>query len=440
MILQRLFVSYSRKSTSMTTVSLLTLCYARMVTETFATEAMLSFPDKIRREQEHCLSEQRVLPSDRRKFLAMDAGTLEGGRVTLGPSPSSSRTTDWLHLKFAHKDPEVGVITSVALSPDSELLAAAWDSSAVTIWRLRDGSTVRHLEEGGHTDTVWSIAFSPDSKHIVSGSSDSNVIVWEVSLGKVVSYLCGHSAAVIAVAYSSDGTLIATSSADRTVKVWDPSRAVTLRTFTLGSDIRRILFSPDGSRLAACWDISVTIWDPHDGRTIATLAGHSSAVWCMAFSPKGGRIVTGSEDTSARIWKVKSGEELVTLHEHTSSVWSVAFSRDGSEVVTASYDGTAVTCDSLTGERRQKFGGEEMSLIGEAMAYSPNDDLIAGGGADGNVRVWNRESGTLVTEFQGHGASVKNAAFTPNGRDLVSWADDCTLRSWSIHDALRLVY
>jgi WD40 repeat protein len=54
----------------------------------------------------------------------------------------------------------------------------------------------------------------------------------------------------------------------------------------------------------------------------------------VAFSPDGGRIVTGSEDGTAKIWDTASGRELITLNGYPKSVYSVTFSPDGMKVAT----------------------------------------------------------------------------------------------------------
>ena len=47
------------------------------------------------------------------------------------------------------------------------------------------------------------------------------------------------------------------------------------------------------------------------GATVATLEGHTSYVWAVAFSPDGNRAVTGSFDNTARLWDVLSSAQAV---------------------------------------------------------------------------------------------------------------------------------
>ncbi|GJE97254.1 WD40 repeat domain-containing protein [Phanerochaete sordida] len=407
--------------------------------ETRASMGMISLPEKIQREREHKFYNREITDADRYEYPNLDAkdsGTLADGRALLGEARAPM---NWRHLKMQHKDPENGAISCMAMSPDGKLVAAAWDDISVTVWRLLDGLTVQILSDQGHTDTIWALSFSADGDYVVSGSADKTALVWSVKNGDIVHRLEGHTEDVISVAYSPDGTTIATGSSDCTLKLWNAYTGELVHDFTdLGADVRRLVFSPSGARLASASDTAVALWDVRAGARTTTLRGHASAVWCLAFAPDGARLATGAEDSSARVWDAGSGDALVVLHEHTGSVWAAAWAPDGGALATASYDGTVVVCDSWSGERLAEFADARGAVV-EAVAYAPCHDLVASGAADGRVRVWNAKTGAFVVEFEGHEEKVKNVMFTPDGMQLVSHADDGTIRAWSILDVLCLV-
>jgi WD40 repeat protein len=84
--------------------------------------------------------------------------------------------------------------------------------------------------------------------------------------------------------------------------------------------------------------------DPRHVHLLATLTGHTSAVWAVAFSPDGHTLATGSDDTTGRLWDVSDPRRptpLATLTGHTNTVLSVAFSPDGRTLTTSSADDTA---------------------------------------------------------------------------------------------------
>jgi WD40 repeat protein len=67
-------------------------------------------------------------------------------------------------------------------------------------------------------------------------------------------------------------------------------------------------------------------------------------VFCVAVSPDGALIVSGSWDRTVKVWDARSGVEKLTLKGHTGYVWSVAITSDGEHIVSGSDDGTVKVC------------------------------------------------------------------------------------------------
>ena len=81
-------------------------------------------------------------------------------------------------------------------------------------------------------------------------------------------------------------------------------------------------------------DNTAKVWDSVSGQNLLTLKGHNPAagahaVFSVAFSPDGRRIVTCNEDQSATIWDASTGEELLALNRHATQIHSAVFSPDG---------------------------------------------------------------------------------------------------------------
>ena len=108
-----------------------------------------------------------------------------------------------------------------------------------------------------------------------------------------------------------------------------------------------------------------------------TLTGHSAAVNSVAYSPDGKQIVSGSDDNTVKVWDAQTGEEVndhvlpsshhlllralvltfVLIHEqectltgHWGYVMSVAYSPDGKHIVSGSYDNDVKVWDAQTGK------------------------------------------------------------------------------------------
>jgi hypothetical protein len=70
----------------------------------------------------------------------------------------------------------------------------------------------------------------------------------------------------------------------------------------------------------------------------------------------------------------------------------------------------------------------------EAVAFSPLGDVLASGGADDLVRLWNPHDGELISTLDGHSSWVRAVAFSPDGEIIASGGGDGTVRLWNAWD------
>src|SRR6266404_4152494 len=84
----------------------------------------------------------------------------------------------------------------------------------------------------GHSDLISSIAFTSDSKLVASGSGDNTIKIWDVATGAQIRTLTGHTKSVTSVAFSPDGRLLASGSNDYTARIWDVSTGKLLHTLS----------------------------------------------------------------------------------------------------------------------------------------------------------------------------------------------------------------
>ena len=72
-------------------------------------------------------------------------------------------------------------VTTVAISPDGQYVAAGSLDKSVRVWDVRTGYVVERLDGlDGHKDSVYSVAFAPNGRDLVSGSLDKTIKMWEL--------------------------------------------------------------------------------------------------------------------------------------------------------------------------------------------------------------------------------------------------------------------
>jgi WD40 repeat protein len=358
-------------------------------------------------------------------------------------------------------------VETAAFSPDGTRIVTASDDTTAVIWDTATGQKVATLK--GHSGGLVKAAFSPDGTRIVTASQDHLAIEWDAATGKQLVILKGHNDEVRDAEFSRDGTRIVTASKDMTAIVWDARSGHPLETLKGHIDqVNTAAFSPDGKLIAtASNDHTARLWDAQSGSLLFSLPGHADYVDQATFSPDGKIVVTSSWDRTVRIWKTKTGELLSILMGHDSKINSAVFSPDGKRILTASQDKTARVWDVGAGEALSTLSGDtsfvfhadlspDLSRVVIASAddtlqvkkaemaammaptaghtnaavtvFSPDANQIAAGAYF--AHVWNVQTGQPGATLKGHSGLVGRAAFSPDGKRVVTASFDGTARTW----------
>lgn len=129
-----------------------------------------------------------------------------------------------------------------------------------------------------------------------------------------------------------------------------------------------------------------------------------------------GRTVAclGSGDESASLVDVATGDVLHTLAGHTDSVVASGFSQDGSMLATGGYEGVVRLWNPRTGAFLRSLEGPSQGI--EWLSWHPTANVLAAGSGDGTAWMWLPATGTCMQVFAGHEESVSCGAFSGTGK------------------------
>ena len=336
-----------------------------------------------------------------------------------------------LNVLTVQQSDQVG---DVAFSHDG-LLAANLVGGAARISSLAEGARVATVQEAAASafsrPLLTSVAFSPDSHLLATSSINGNVFLWRVPDGRHP-IAVGGDERFVATAVSGDGRRMLVAPKNRAATIHDLTAPRT--PVSLGAGGRKITsaaFSPDGefvlthgademSRVWAATGEQVGAWrDP---------AGRSAAL-----TPTGDVAVTMNDDNTAHLWRVKDGQHVAAVKLY-SAFPVLALSSDGRRLVATGHDGPARIWDTATG---QVIARLRVNLVADAVAVSPNGDTVAVAYGDGTTRLWEGMNGRLRAVLPAHGRSVDSMAFSPDGTRLAAAAGN-TVRIWDVRSGTQV--
>jgi WD40 repeat protein len=196
--------------------------------------------------------------------------------------------------------------------PDNRRMFSAGTEGVITLWDLRSGSSQEFAKVGTQVNVL---VVSKDGKHLVAGTKDGKIIVFEVDNPEnsiVLHDDAGNS--VLALDFGVQDKLLASGDIQGNVIVWDfMSKDMLYNLRGHQARITQLEFSPDGSVLASSSnDGSVRMWETANlNNQPIVLTANSGFVFCVAFSPDGEQILTGSRDEDRLVMSPTRSESMI---------------------------------------------------------------------------------------------------------------------------------
>ena len=237
--------------------------------------------------------------------------------------------------------------------------------------------------------------------------------------------------------------LFATGHGDGTIHLWKIHDRTFVQRLTRphrNSEVRTVVFSPDGTLLAASigHDRLIQIWNILDGTCIETFhprrdrrtVSHGGQFWVsLAFSPDGTTVAAGGFDgilcawkwtdpSSQRFWSNRSDDEV----SNGCPVILTAFTQDGAYIATG--DGQGIQVRRLSDhcvirKIRMDYYLPVYDQI-QSLALSSDGSLAAGADSRGQTRIWSMKTGRCLAIHSG-----SHVAFAPGHRAFATTHSNC---------------
>jgi WD40 repeat protein len=274
-------------------------------------------------------------------------------------------TADLFTDYFSSEQPE-WFIDLADFSPDGSLLALPVEVMAddgaqpgsIAILNSETGEEVLVFQ--AHESGIGNVAFNQDGSQLASTSLvGGQTTIWNApetlatGIGQEITSLCCHEGWAWSVKYDPSGSRVVTTGSDDTLKVWDVVTGRELLSVT-GLGARDAVFSPDGQYLVVSGERAVSILDAASGENLNNIPGPGQTFYALLFSPDGTRLAASNFDGNVRIWDYANGElgpNPLLLSGHKAAVGGISFTPDGRYLASGSSDGTARVWDvSLNGD------------------------------------------------------------------------------------------
>jgi WD40 repeat protein len=264
--------------------------------------------------------------------------------------------------------------------------------------------------------------------------------------GPLVRTLTGHSGKVTAIAVTPDGRLLVSGSEDGMLKAWDVATGQEVRSLKgHEAQVDSIVVTPDGKLLVtAADDGMLKVWNLVSWEEVCQLQGEKSRIHAEATGPAGSAWVTSGlaitpdgkvliltpSEATPQFWEIGSWRSVGILMPATIAGKPVAVMPDGERVVFKSAHEAKMV--DLSGKEILAFPSYDPPFTPMAIAITPDGKLLISGADNGTLTIWESSTAKEKWSIGGHKGWIRAVAVTPDGMSVISGGDDKVVRVWNL--------
>ncbi|MCA9096104.1 MAG: hypothetical protein KDA68_21640, partial [Planctomycetaceae bacterium] len=359
------------------------------------------------------------------------------------------------HAKSPIMPPADNKVEAADLTPNELGILRQWILEGAAGGESDTGMDITWQAPSLISNAIYAVAVTNDGQNIAAGRSNQ-IFIYDLPTGSIATQLVdpelaalkngdqpfyklppAHRDLIHALAFSPDGSMLA-SGDFREVKLWQRDLNTPRLQIAAGEDAK-IAVSPDAKWLAtAAKDNSLKLWNLADGSAGPVGTGHTAPLTAVAFSVDSLRIFTASEDKTLRIWNAADGKQTAQIE--TPEVIRTLAVHPAGKLLASNGPGNQIQLWQLADDGTLVAGkaipGPAQPVAALAFTGTAGTEIVSGA-ADGQVGVWNVDSGAAVRAMN-HGAPVVALSLTPDGQKIASVAGN-SVKLWNYADGKQLV-
>jgi len=191
----------------------------------------------------------------------------------------------------------------------------------------------------------------------------------------------------------------------------------------------------DDSRhlVSASQDGKLIVWNALTGNKVHAIPLRSSWVMTCAYAPTGNLVACGGLDNICSVYNLHSKDNPIRvqreLNAHSGYLSCCRFIND-KQIITSSGDQTCILWDIDTNSQVTTFEGHEGDVM--SLSLYTDKNIFVSGACDASAKVWDIRTGKCTHTFIGHDSDINAVQFFPSGDAFVTGSDDATARLFDL--------